>query len=148
MAKTSTCDHTLRLLGQALTTGAVVELAGRALVRVTAPGPVVPHDRTGTWLGFMAPEPGLYACCPLWQGVPAALLGPACRGWLRLGEVDELAELLPVAEWLAALGERDAHAFAIGLLHGLAHTAQEGVADGGTRPLIRSVDSLARELFG
>lgn len=148
MATTSTCDHMLRLLERALNTGVVVELAGRALVRVTGPGPVVPHDRTGTWLGFMAPEPGLYACCPLWHGAPAALLGPACRGWLRLGEVDELAELLPVAEWLAALSERDAHVFAIGLLHGLAHMAREGVADAATRPLIRSVDSLARELFG
>ena len=61
MATTSTCDHMLRLLERALNTGVVVELAGRALVRVTGPGPVVPHDRTGTWLGFMAPEPGLYA---------------------------------------------------------------------------------------
>jgi hypothetical protein len=148
MARTPTHDHVLRLLGRALALGAVVELAGRALVLVPEPGVVLPRDRSGTWPCFAAAEVGIYACCPLWTAAPTALLSPACRGWLRLGEVDELPELLPVAEWLAALGEAETRAFALGLLHGLDRLADGSLAADGVRPVIRTPESLARELLG
>jgi hypothetical protein len=142
-------EQTIGLLGRALAAGAVVELAGRALVLTEVAGPVIPRDRSGHWPPFSAAEPGIYACCPLLSGMPAAILAPGCYGWLRLGEVDELAELLPVAEWLAALGRSELRGFAVGLLHGLGRIAETGGSDEpGARPLIRSPDSLARELFG
>lgn len=151
MAWTSAQDQALRLLARALDAGAVVEIGGRALALVAAPGPVVPLDRGGAWPGFLAREAGIFVCCPLLPGLPTALLAPTCRGWLRLGETDELLELLPVAEWLAAMGDAGARAFVVGLLHGLGRIA-EGAADAptrpGARPLIRAPDSLARELFG
>lgn len=148
MARTPAHTDLLQLLTRALARGAVVELGGRALVEVSTAGPVVPRDPSGTWPGFLAPEPGIYACCPLWHGVPAAMLSPACRGWLRLGEVGELDELLPVAEWLAALGEPEARALAVGLLHGLGRLAEAAPAPDGGRLVVRTPASLARELFG
>ena len=151
MFESATYAQALRLLNRALSAGAVVELAGRALVLVAAPGPVVPHDRASTWLGFNAPDAGIYACCPLWTGVPAAMLGPAYRAWLRLGDVDELGELLPVAEWLGGMGEAELQAFAVGLLHGLrwiSDDSKSATFRGAPRPLIRAPDSLLRELFG
>jgi hypothetical protein len=144
-------DDALRLLGRALAAGAVVELAGRALARVDEPGAVNPEG-AGPWLPFLADEAGTFACCPLWQGVPGAILSPGCHGWLRLGGADEpAAELLPVAEWLAGLGPAGARALAVGLLHGLDRIAAAGAAGRdprGARPLIRSPESLARALFG
>lgn len=148
MAHIAAHRQALRLLERALAAGAIVELAGRALVLVTEAGPVVPRDRTGTWPGFKAPGPGIYACCPLWHGVPMGIVSPGCRAWLRLGEIDELPELLPVAEWFATMTEGGAHAFAVGLLHGLGRIAEATPAEGPARPLIRAPDSLARELFG
>lgn len=148
MARKPAFDQALRLLARALTAGAVVELAGRTLVRVEAAGRVTPRDRTGAWPAFVASEPGIYACCPLLTALPTAALGPGCYGWLRLGETDEVEELLPVAEWLAALGPSEAHAFAVGLLHGLGRIAEASSPADGARPLIRAPESLARELFG
>ena len=143
------CDQALRLLGRALATGAVVELVGRALVQVEAKGLVMPGDRSGRWRPFEAPGPGIYACCPMLTGLPSAILSPACYSWLRLGEIEDLPELLPVAEWLAALGRSEVRGFAVGLLHGLGRIAEAGARDPqGARVLIRSPDSLARELFG
>lgn len=148
MARKPVIDQALRLLAQALNAGAVVELAGRALVRVEAAGRVTPRDRTGAWPAFAAAEPGIYACCPLLTALPAAALSAGCYGWLRLGETDELEELLPVAEWLAALSRSEIHAFAVGLLHGLGRIAEASSPKDGARPLIRAPESLARELFG
>ena len=147
-------DHALSLLACALAAGAAVELGGRVLARADRPGPVRPRDRSDGWTGFVAREPGLYALCPLWTSAPAPALGQAAgRGWLRLGEADELPELLPVAEWLAALSEVELGAFAAGLLHGLDRLRRDrraaAVAAGGAaRPLIRAPDSLVRALFG
>jgi len=142
-------DQAMRLLSRALAAGAVIELAGRALVQVEAKGLVVPGDRNGRWRPFEAPGPGIYACCPLVTGMPAAILSPACYSWLRLGEIDDLPELLPVAEWLAALGRSEVRGFAVGLLHGLGRIAEAGArGPQDARHLIRSPDSLARELFG
>jgi hypothetical protein len=141
----------MRVLARVLAAGAVVELAGRALVDVEVPGPVVPGDRTGTWLAFDAAEPGIHACCPIWQAVPTAVLSPACRSWLRLGDSEELPELLPVAEWLAALGPGGIATFTVGLLHGLGRMADapaRGMLEDGTRLVIRTPESLTRELFG
>ena len=148
MARKPAFDQVLRLLARALNAGAVVELAGRALVRVETAGRVMPSDRTGAWPAFAASEPGLYACCPLLTALPTAALGPGCYGWLRLGETDEVEELLPVAEWLAALGPNGVHAFTVGLLHGLGRIVEASSPADGARPLIRTPESLARELFG
>ena len=151
MAQIHAYLHATRLLSRALAAGAVVELAGRALVRVDEPGPVRPRDPGDTWPAFVAAEPGIYACCPVVGGVPAAILPPASFAWLRLGEVDELAELLPVAEWLAGLGRQGIRPFAVGLLHGLGRIAEhEGDirADAASRLVISSPDNLARHLFG
>ncbi len=152
MARTSAHDQALRLLARALHAGAVVEVAGRALAVAFAPGPVLPRDRAGTWPGFIAREPGLFACCPLLPAGLAIPLPQAFRGWLRLGDADEPPqEFLPVAQWLAAMSEAEASAFAVGLLHGLGR-----IADSPTRPmppgrsrlLVRAPESLARELLG
>lgn len=151
MAQIHAYRHALRLLGRALAAGAVVEIAGRALVRVDEPGPVEPRDPGDSWPAFTAAEPGIYACCPMVLGVPAAILAPASYAWLRLGEVDELAELLPVAEWLAGLGRHGVRPFAVGLLHGLGRIAEHAGdirADGAVRLVISSPDNLARHLFG
>ena len=147
----SSYAQAMRVLARALAAGAVVELAGRALVQVDAPGPVVPSDRTGTWLGFEAPGPGIYACCPIWQAVPSTILSPACRTWLWLGDDDELPELLPVAEWLAALDAGGLATFTVGLLHGLGRMTDAraaGAPDDGGRLVIRTPESMVRELFG
>ncbi len=151
MAQIHAYRHATRLLARALAAGAVVELSGRALVRVDEPGPVLPRDPGDTWPAFTAIEPGIYACCPVVLGVPAAILAPASYAWLHLGEVDELDELLPVAEWLAGLGRNGIRPFAVGLLHGLGRIAEHAGdirAGSGARLVISSPDNLARHLFG
>jgi hypothetical protein len=150
MRKKAIYDDVMRLLGRVLAAGAVVERAGRALVRADAPGPVVPRDRGGSWPSFAAPEPGFYVCCPLWFDAPAAILAPGCRGWLRLGDQDELPELLSVAEWLASLDRAALRGFCVGLLHGLGRLADGWALPDqvGARPVIRGPDTLAGELFG
>ena len=84
----------------------------------------------------------------MWPALPLAILAPACRGWLRLGEVDELEEILPVAEWLAAMNEAQLRAFAVGVLHGLGHLIEDARPAVTARPLIRTPESLARVLLG
>jgi hypothetical protein len=74
---------------------------------------------------------------------------PSCRGWLRFGEADELAELPSVVEWLAAMNEAGLRSFVVGLLHGLGRMA-DAPADASTcraRPLVRAPDNLAREFL-
>lgn len=148
MLKPPIIDEAFALLARALAAGAVVELAGRALVQVARPGIVTPGDRTGAWPAFAAEAPGIYACCPLVPALPAAIVAPAARAWLHLGEPDEVEDLLPVAEWLAATGKDQLRAFTVGLLHGLAQLAEAGLPVRETRPVIRTPESLARALFG
>jgi hypothetical protein len=77
MAQIHAYHHALRLLGRVLAAGAVVEIAGRALVRVDGPGPVLSRDPGDIWPPFTAAAAGIYACCPVVLGVPAAILAPA-----------------------------------------------------------------------
>jgi hypothetical protein len=149
MASTTIHDQALRLLARVLGAGAVVEIGERALVIAAGAGPVVPHDRSGTWPGFVADEPGVFACCPLLPGLPAAVLPPAARGWLHLGHADELPELAPLAEWLAAMNEAGLRSFIVGLLHGLERIAETpaGAPSAQSRPVVRAPDNLAREFL-
>lgn len=149
MVSSAIHDQALRLLGRALAAGAMIEIGERALVVAIAAGPVVPQDRSGTWPGFIASEPGVFACCPLLPGLPAGLLPPVGRGWLRLGDAEELDELLPIVEWLAIMDEASLRSFVVGLLHGLGRIADayDDASTCGSRPLIRATANLAREFL-